>query len=127
MSDLQCPATILLIPSESAGADACWRALEGQRLLGFYVDAAVERDAAIRGLADAADCPVQEIAAVQNGASLTQTLEGLADVHRGETIAVIATAKVIEARLGLDRVPTTPIEIKIDSSGWAVNALRSER
>ena len=127
MSDLQCPATILLIPSEAVASDACWRALEGQRLFGFYVDAKVQKDAAVNGLAEAADCPVQQIGPLDNGAGLRQVLEDLADVHRGETIAVIATAKVIESRLGLDHLPTTPIEVKIDSSGWAVNVLRRAR
>jgi hypothetical protein len=37
MSDLQCPATILLIASNSVGADSRWRALEGQRFFDFYV------------------------------------------------------------------------------------------
>src|SRR4051812_38846124 len=117
MSDLQCPATILLIPSESAGSDACWRAINGQRLLGFYVDAAIERDAAVSGLAEATDCPIQKIGTLQNGASLTQALEDLADLHRGETIAVVARAKLIEARLGLEGLPNAPVEVKIDSSG----------
>ena len=127
MSDLQCPATILLIPSEVVASDSCWRAMQGKRLFGFYVDAKVEQDAAVIGLAEAADCPVQPIGPLDNGAGLTQVLEDLADVHRGETIAVVATAKVIESRLGLDHLPTTLIEVKIDSSGWAVNVLTAKR
>jgi hypothetical protein len=124
MSDLQCPANVLLIPREILASDDFGRALACRRLSGFFVDTTVAADpkdlAAISGHANACDCPVEIVPKIADGASLTQALEELADVYRGETVAVVTTAKVIQARLNCTSKPTEPIAIAIDSSGWTV-------
>jgi hypothetical protein len=124
MSDLQCPATVLLVPRELLASGDCARAFASRRLSGFFVDPVVAADAqelaAISGLAHASNCSVEIMKELVDGASLTRALEELADVYRGETVAVVTTAKVIQTRLSFVDTPTEPIAIAIDSSGWSV-------
>jgi hypothetical protein len=126
MSDLQCPATVLLVPSEIVDSEECRRALAGRRILGFFVDAAAvnepEGAAAISGLAGASDCPVEGIGPLVDAASFTRALEELADLYRGQCVVVVATARLIQARLGAGRTPIALFEVEIDSDGWVVKA-----
>jgi hypothetical protein len=124
MSDLQCPATVLLVPREIIDSEECRRALAGRRIFGFFVDAAVvnepEADAAISGLAVASDCAVERVGALVDAASLSRALEELSDVYRGQCVVVVTAGKLIQARLGLARTPSALVEIAIDSDGCVV-------
>jgi hypothetical protein len=124
MSDLQCPATVLLVPRDSCASGACARSFGARRLSGCFVDAAIAANpdelAAISRLAEGSNCPVEILGALNDGASLAQTLEQLSDLYRGETIALVTTAAVIRSLSGSARLPTEPIAVAIDSSGWVV-------
>jgi hypothetical protein len=131
MSDLQCPATVLLVPLASCASGACARSFDGRRLSGYFVDASIAANpdelAAIRRLAEASNCPVEIVGALNDGTSLAQTLEQLSDLYRGETIALVTTAGVIRSLLGYAHLPTEPITVAIDSSGWVVTDNSSYR
>jgi hypothetical protein len=124
MSDLQCPATVLLVPRESCASDDVARFFVGRRVAGFFVDAALAANphelAAINRLAGSSDCQIEVTdAAFVDCASLEQALEDFADLYRGETIAVVASGDLIQSLLRCARTPTEPITIAIDDSGWA--------
>lgn len=124
MSDLQCPATVLLVPSEIVRSEECRRALAGRRLFGFFVDAGVANDpddvAAVSGVAGACDCAVERVGACVDAASLSQVLEELSDAYRGQNVVLVTAGKLIQARLHLERTPRAPVALAIDSDGWAV-------
>jgi len=97
MSDLQCPATILLIAQESLESGGS--ALEGSgHLSGVFVASAVAADpgalAAATRLADDGGYRLSTLADVPDGTRLAHAIEDLADLHRGEAIAIVATRLV---------------------------------
>jgi hypothetical protein len=87
LSDLQCPATVILAAP------------------GMTLPAAV----AEVYTPDASD-----------GAALRAEVDALSDLHRGETIAVLAPPATLAAALGLPEPPDHAITLEIDSSGWRV-------
>jgi hypothetical protein len=89
VSDLQCPATVILATP------------------GMALPATV------------AEVFTPEVA---GGAALCAEVDALSDLHRGETIAVLAPAAAIAAALGLAEPPDQPVTVDIDSSGWALLA-----
>ena len=97
MGDLQCPATILLVPRESIASSSAL--LESSHLAGVFVASAD----------------------VTDGAGLARAIEDLADLHRGETIAVVATREMIRDMLGQD-LGEQAIAIAVDDSGWSLRA-----
>lgn len=105
MSDLQCPATILLLTPETAAASD----LREYRLalVVTAIDlAALSFNAQTTG-ADIAHAP----------ALATQIAE-LADSYRGEQVAIIVKDRVICDLLHLPAPPTAAIVIAVDSDGW---------
>jgi hypothetical protein len=122
MSDLQCPATILLIARESIAFDGGPALVEGRHLSGVFVAPAVAADPgglAAAGWADANAAHLSTMPDVDDAASLAQAIEDLADLHRGETIAVVATRAMIEEVLGETRVRAGVVAIAVDDSGWS--------
>ena len=124
MSDLQCPATILLIAREAIGAGG--KAILGaRRLSGLFVASAVAADpgglAAATSLADEGAWRLSTMAGVDDGASLARAMNHLADLHRGETIAVVATQDMIDSAVGSAGIAGEAITVAIDSSGWSVS------
>jgi hypothetical protein len=124
MSDLQCPATILLIAREAI-EDARRAILRTRHLSGLFVASAVAADpdglAAATGLAEQGACRLSTPDGVLDGASHTTAMNHLADLHRGETIAVVATQRMIEDAVGNAGRPGEPITVAIDGSGWSVS------
>ena len=90
MTDLQCPATVILAAPD------------------MTLPAAV------------AEVFTPE---VKGGAALRAEVDALSDLHRGETIAVLAPAATLAAALGLAAPPDAPVVVDIDSSGWTVKSL----
>jgi hypothetical protein len=124
MSDLQCPAIILLIAHESIASGG--RAVLGARhLSGLFVASAVAADpgglAAATGLADEGAWRLSTMADVDDGASLARAMNHLADLHRGETIAVVASQDMIEGVVGNAGMSGEPVSVAIDGSGWSVS------
>ncbi len=124
MSDLQCPAVVLLVAGESIATGGARLALGATRLSGVFVASPVAADpnrlAAATRLAEERACPVDRMLEVVDGASLAEAVEHLADLYRGETIAVIATGEMVRDALGHPGTPTEPIAVSIDGDGWVV-------
>ena len=96
MTDLHCPAIVMLVTSEAE--------LAGEQLAGIFATP-------IAGSARAAT-----LTEVIDAASLRAAIDHLADLHRGETIAIVATNDELRALVGR----TAPITVEIGASGWAV-------
>jgi hypothetical protein len=125
VSDLQCPATILLVAREAiaSGGEAI---VGGRHLSGLFVASAVAAErgglAAATSLADAGAWPLSTMADVDDGASLARAMNHLADLHRGETIAVVASRAMIEDVVGYATARSgEPITVAIDGAGWSVS------
>jgi hypothetical protein len=114
MSDLQCPAKVLLVAAEMLGASV--PALERTHYAGVFVVPGVAGN-----VGELASYPVEIIDDAVDGASLARAVEELADVYRGYTIVVVATRAMIRDVLG-ERASASakPVVIAIDSSGWVV-------
>ena len=120
MSDLQCPMTALLVPRERLASPACERAWSDQRLAGFYVDAALVEAPELAAIRGRLQTPLEPIGPFADADSFIEAVDELADIYRGETIAVVATAALIQAALHRAHPPTEAITVAIDRSGWAV-------
>ena len=121
MSDLQCPATVLLIARELlvTGLDAT--AMRARNLASVFVASSTSEPLpAAAGLAQEAGCKLEPLPNISTGDDLSEALDHLSDLHRGETIAVVADAQHIRSALGWNRAPTAPVAVAIDASGWAV-------
>lgn len=114
MSDLQCPATVWLIPRELFATASPLARID--RLAGLFVAPALAADSSWLGAAH--DCPVADLPGAVDAASLGRELEQLSDIYRGETIAVVATGALIRDLVG--REARAPIALAIDSEGWRV-------
>jgi hypothetical protein len=124
MGDLQCPATILLIARESVASGGELAILAGRHLSGVFVSSAVAADpsglAAATRLADEGAWRLSTMPDTADGASLARAIEDLADLHRGETIAVVGTEDMLRDMLGDAGAGADPIAIAVDDSGWSV-------
>lgn len=125
MSDLQCPATILLVARESIASGAGPAILGARYLSGVFVASAVAADpgglADATRLADDGTWRLSTMADVIDGPSLARAMEHLADLHRGETIAVVTTRAMIRDLLGDAPSLADPITVAIDGSSWSVS------
>jgi hypothetical protein len=120
MSDLQCPATIVLIAGESIASDGVPAAVEGRHLSGVFVASAVAADpSGLARWADARGARLSTMPGVEDAESLAAAIDDLSDLHRGETIAVVATRDLIEEMLGEARARAGAITIAVDESGWS--------
>ena len=122
MSDLQCPATLVLISPETATSGA--QALRGRvHLAGVFIASAIADDARAAALAarlaSEHGCRCGTLAIV-DAASLARAAGLLADLHRGETVVVLAASSAIRDALGWPSEPAEPLMVEVDSSGWTL-------
>lgn len=124
MSDLQCPATVLLTvpavegePLDTA-AERLARQLRWTRVAVVYSDGS---DAAVRTAAS-----VAALLGVPDRveAPFPDCLDQVADLHRGETVLVVAEAgpagEGSGADLGQGLTAEGLVEISVDADGWTV-------
>jgi hypothetical protein len=137
MSDLQCAATVVLVPRESL-VHAGWAT---EALAGVFVAASSATELpAVQRIAHAASCRVEVLAAAIDVQTLRAAIDDLSDLHRGETLAVVATDDEIASLLGAASLPSERmterlapppaasggrpvsrvITVAIDSSGWSL-------
>lgn len=119
MSDLQCPATFVLLAAETAHAlDA--RML---RLAAVFADTTVgaAAQAEVARVAAAHGCMVQR-AHMGDRAALAEQIEQLADGYRGETVLLLAPSAAICAALRRTGPLVQPAILAVDSDGWSVRA-----
>lgn len=113
MSDLQCPASFVLLTPEAA--QACDLS---ELRLSLIVNACAP-DAIVQRLAAKDRCTI-EASALANGAELALKIEQLADQYRGEQVAVIAAPELLRAALKQRVTPTFPVYVAVDSDGWNI-------
>ena len=121
MSDLQCPATFLVLGSAEP------RALEGvsdARLSAAY--AVPEAQARVADALGETGPPVTALDL--DGTTYVAALDGLADLHRGETVLVVLPEDAPAVLCGrADRVAaevlevTEVLEVAVDADGWSVH------
>lgn len=107
MSDLQCPATILLLTPETAAISDMrdYRlalVLMARELAAISFNTEVER----------ADLPHAE--------ALRAHIAELADSYRGEQVAIVVSAPAICELLRLPAAPVAAITLAVDSDGWQI-------
>lgn len=96
MSDLQCPATVVLVAADVLARVGAAAIVVGQHLAGtFDVD-------------------------VADGAALRRRVDELADLYRGETILVVAPLDAICTALAVSGALDQPVTVAVDSDGWRV-------
>jgi hypothetical protein len=115
MSDLQCPATIVLLTEQSVGTSE----LRELRLARVVYAADSGSEGAARELARVHDCDV-EAASGMDGPALGAQIEALADAYRGESVAIVTTARAVCAALRRSQAPAVPVVLAVDSGGWNV-------
>ena len=114
MSDLQCAATLLLV-RPGADPDEVGPELVGRRVAAVYCDATAPAVRTAEALA--AVTGVRVVA--REGLAETVTageLSAIADEHRGETVAVVASS-------GLGQEGAAVVELVMDADAWAVRSL----
>jgi len=141
MSDLQCPATFLVVPVDTLGEG--WRAevaglaerLRDRRVAAVYGGTRAPAVAVSAALAGGLGVPSHPLAeapgAAADGTAVARwraALEGLADLHRGETVLVVGDGQVLEPALtplvrrglgaGPGRTPYRPVTLEVDGDGW---------
>ena len=114
MSDLQCPASfVLLTPETAATCDV------SELRLSLVVCACATNAQTVQRLAAKDRCTI-ETSTLADAADLATKINRLADQYRGEQVAVIEDSKLICAALNQRAAPTLPIQIAVDSDGWNI-------
>ncbi len=125
MSDLQCPAMVILASPESlSGAGVVERLLSGRTLAGVFFVAPPGDDAAARLAAEelgaAAECRHEVLTGAVDAATLREGIDALSDLYRGEELAVVAPTSLIREVLRRADVSSEPIFVAVDDDGWDV-------
>ena len=120
MSDLQCPARIVLLDADVAHTST--EALQAERVAHVYADRGCGALDPATALAAAWEVVVTGLDASPGG--LRTALEDLADLHRGETVVVVTHGEVMTALLPTlgwaveDRAPCAGLVLERDGDGW---------
>jgi hypothetical protein len=144
MSDLQCPATFLVVPVDTLGEG--WRGevaglaerLRDRRVAAVYGGTTAPAVAVSAALADSLGVPSHTLTepptppgGPSDGTAVARcraALEELADLHRGEAVLVVDDSQVLEPALtplvrrglgaGPRRAPYRPVALEVDGDGW---------
>ena len=112
MSDLQCAATLLLVQHRVSESESrrLGRSLRSARLAAIYTAGSAEatRTAGIVG-----DETGVRVAVLDQALDRSAELEGIADLHRGETVLVVAP---------LDLAGGAVVEVTVDADGWVMRS-----
>lgn len=118
--NLMCPARLILLPVGSA------ESLAGQRIAMVYASPAVaesaEQVANRLGVRPAVVPELGEVPGESASAAVRRSeeaLSGIADLHRGETVVVIAPGLSLGVELGLE-LGAGSVELEHDGYGWTV-------
>lgn len=119
MSDLQCPATFVLVPAD-AQPDRVGLALAHDRVAEVRTDERPDAVGLARTLATGWGLAVPVPAAL-DAASYRELLGDLADLRRGETTVVVVAPELLALVAGRDaRDAPELVELQVDADGWAV-------
>lgn len=86
---LHCPARFLVVPAARLDDDALQR-LRDERVA--VVCSGPEHRTEAAASAEVLGCPVVELAGLDDTSRWSEELEGIADLHRGETVLVVGGA-----------------------------------
>jgi hypothetical protein len=115
VSDLQCPATFVIVPAGAPGSDLD----AGVRLAALFAGDGVRvRDTAAR-LAATQGLAVSELEPPATG-GYRAILTDLADLYRGETVAVVLDPDDVAEIVAPGGRPADVFVISIDADGWVV-------
>ncbi|MFP5346569.1 MAG: hypothetical protein ACLGIA_06050 [Actinomycetes bacterium] len=114
MSDLQCPATLLLVDTDHAAREK----LE-QDLADLNVAAVYAGSAALHAAAQSLATELSAACSRLPRDSGPQALEEISDLHRGETVVVVANDELLRVVSGRED-PTQPVRVLVDADGWLV-------
>jgi hypothetical protein len=121
MSDLQCPAVFMLLTPDTVSSSE----LREERLAGVFVASSVAREALVlegaQRLALIHACPIEQTN-IEDEDALIDRIEQLADVYRGETIALIAPSRAVCAVIECLEPPDEPVAIAVDGAGIRLRA-----
>jgi hypothetical protein len=119
MSDLQCPATFVLVPAD-AQPERVDHALAHDRVAEVRTDERPEAVDLARTLATGWGLPVPVPDAL-GAASYRALLDELADLRRGETTVVVVAPELLALAAGRDhRDAPELVELQVDADGWVV-------
>jgi hypothetical protein len=119
VSDLQCPATFVLVPAD-AQPERVDHALAHDRVAEVRTDERPEAVVLARTLATGWGLPAPVPAALDT-ASYRELLGDLADLRRGETTVVVVAPGLLALVAGRDdRDPPELVEVQVDADGWVV-------
>ncbi len=119
MSDLQCPATFLLVPADAEPA-ALERLPARHRVAEVVTATGPDAVGLAARLAAAWGLP-RPVATSLDAASYREVLAGLADLRRGETAVVVVDPAVLALVAGRGPGPGPPLlEVLVDADGWVV-------
>ena len=144
MSDLQCPATFLVLRVDTLGEG--WRGevaglaeqLRDRRVAAVYGGATAPAVAVSAEVADGLGLPPHPLTepptplgGPSDGTAVARcraALEALADLHRGETVLVVDDGQVLQPAwaplagrglgAGPGRTPYQPVTLEVDGDGW---------
>lgn len=114
MSDLQCAATLLITGAEGVDADRLADTLRPHHVAAVYASPLADAERVAAVVARRLGVSRHALPAGGRGA---ETVEGVADLHRGETVLVVADG---------EQVPGVPdeglAEVLVDGDGWTRRA-----
>lgn len=120
MSDLQCPATFLLVPADAEPA-VLGRALTHDRIAEVRTVPQPGAVALAGALAASWGLP-DPVESDLDAATWRAVLTDLADLRRGETTVVVVERKLIRSVAGRDpRDGPDLLEVRVDADGWLVH------
>ena len=112
MSDLQCAATLLLVQHGVSESESrrLGRSMRSARLAAIYTAGSAEAAQTAEVVGDETGVPVTVL---DQALDRSVDLEGIADLHRGETVLVVAP---------LDLAGGAVVEVTIDADGWVLRS-----
>lgn len=119
MSDLQCPATLIVVSAESR-PEATAAAVAGQPVRAVYAAAEGQLAGRVADLVGIA-ARLEPGLAASDGALVREELSAVADLHRGETVVVVCAPTILNELAG-GRAQSAPsvVTVRIDADGWQV-------
>jgi hypothetical protein len=127
MSDLQCPATFLVLgdaPTEAdeLELDGVADQLGGRRVAKVLASPSMPQLERAARIAERLGVTSEPAPGLDEGALFRQAVEDAADIYRGESVLIIAPAEVVRSALGLATAPAPGevVELQVDADGWLV-------
>ncbi|HEX5533029.1 MAG TPA: hypothetical protein VFX33_04740 [Actinomycetales bacterium] len=127
MSDLQCPATFLVLADEPLGADEHQLGrvageLRGRRVAKVLASPSMPQLERAARIAERLGVTYEPAPGLDEGGLFRRAVEDAADLYRGEAVLLVAPAEVVRIALGLAAAPAPGevVELQVDGDGWLV-------